>query len=160
MRSVSASSIQKAITECIDLVESLRGSIADDILSGLSARLQLRRVFLKAAESPQHRRDMKRAQQPWIDAEPILSQIRDSHILAKPVEEAFSAKLQRKLASTMPPRPIVQLGFNEAFSYLNRLFEDGREVVTVLDYTNSQSLMVRLEEVFFIQPQETNLFTL
>jgi hypothetical protein len=139
---VSTKSVQKAITECIDVLETLRGSVEDDLISALSARLQLRRVLINAAESPQHRKDKKKAQQPWDEAEPVLSQIRDSHILAKPVDEAFSAKLQRKLASTMPPRPIVQLDFKEAFQYLSRMFEDGREVVSVLNYTDSQCLLV------------------
>jgi len=140
---VSTESIQKAIKECTALLESLQGSVSDDLIAALSARLQLRRIFLNAAESPQHRKNKKKAQQPWDEAEPVLSQIRDSHILAKPVDEAFSAKLQRKLASTMPPRPIVQLDFREAFPYLSRMFEDGREIVSVLNYTDSQSLFVR-----------------
>lgn len=43
----------------------------------------------------------------------------------------------------MPPRPIVQLGFDDAFGHLTRLFADGSEVIGVLDYVDSQCLLVR-----------------
>lgn len=43
----------------------------------------------------------------------------------------------------MPPRPIVQLSFEEAYSHFRRLSVDGIEVVDVLRYADSQSLLVR-----------------
>lgn len=72
----------------------------------------------------------------------MLPGIKDSHGLGKPVPEAFSAKLQRKLASTMPPRPIVQTSFEDAFANLTRMISDGIEVVGVLNYTDSICLQV------------------
>jgi hypothetical protein len=42
----------------------------------------------------------------------------------------------------MPPRPIVELGFDDALGHLKRLFNDGVEVIDVLRYTDSQCLMV------------------
>lgn len=72
----------------------------------------------------------------------ILEPINKSHHLGTPVAECFSAKLQRRLASTMPPRPIVQLSFEDTYSHLKRLFVDGIEVTDVLKYSDSQSLLV------------------
>jgi hypothetical protein len=43
----------------------------------------------------------------------------------------------------MPPRPIVQLSFEETYSHFKRLSIDGMEVTDVLKYTNPQSLLVR-----------------
>jgi hypothetical protein len=41
----------------------------------------------------------------------------------------------------MPPRPIVQLRFEDTYHHLKRLFGDGREVADVLAYSDSQSLL-------------------
>jgi hypothetical protein len=87
-------------------------------------------------------KDPPKVKIPWEEAIALLPQIISTHALGKPVEDAFSTKLQRKLASTMPPRPIVQLKFDDAFSHLSRLFKDGREVIGVLNYTDSQCLQV------------------
>jgi hypothetical protein len=79
---------------------------------------------------------------PWKEGISILSLLKETHHLGKPVDDSFSAKLQRKLASTVPPRPIVQLSFEDAFGHLSRLFKDGLEVIGVLDYTDPQCLQV------------------
>lgn len=75
--------------------------------------------------------------------EALLEPINKSHALGTPVPEAFSTKIQRRLASTMPPRPIVRLSFEEAYSHSKRLIADGQEVTSVLEFTDSQSLLVR-----------------
>jgi hypothetical protein len=82
------------------------------------------------------------AKKPWKEGLALLPDLNRTHSLASPVNEAFSATLQRKMASTMPPRPIVQLEFDVAFGHLKGLFEDGLELIDVLDYTDSQSLLV------------------
>lgn len=142
LRRISTRNIQSALCEAQGLLKLLKDTVPEDILTGLSARLTLRRIFLEAAESPANKRDFAKAQAPWIEATDVLPIIQKTHTLARAVDEAFSAKLQQKLASTMPPRPIVQLDFNEAFAHLSRMFEDGREVVNVLKYTDSQCLLV------------------
>lgn len=108
----------------------------------LDSRLRLREEFLKAiqlSEDRTHSADSIKA--PWIELERILETINSSHALGTAVPEAFSTKIQRKLASTMPPRPIVQLHFEDTYGHLKRLFGDGREVTDVLAYTDSQSLL-------------------
>lgn len=142
LRRISTCSIHSALSEAQGLLTLLKDDVPEEILQALSARLSLRRVFLEAAKSPENKRDFAKAQAPWIEAVDILAVIGKTHALAKDVDEAFSAKLQRKLASTMPPRPIVQLDFEEAFAHLSRMFEDGREVIKVLKYTDSQCLLV------------------
>ncbi|KAM4059971.1 mak10 subunit, natC n(alpha)-terminal acetyltransferase domain-containing protein [Hirsutella rhossiliensis] len=132
--------VRQVLTDAEDLLASQRDAIGDEVTSALISRLRLRHVFLAAAECPQHMNDPQRARIPWAEALNLLPKLWSSHRLGKPVEEAFSAKLQRKLASTMPPRPIVELGFEDAFRHLSRLFEDGLEVIGALEYTDSQCL--------------------
>lgn len=62
--------------------------------------------------------------------------------LAKSVPDSFSVKLQRKLASSVPPRPVVSVEFVTAFDHLERICRDGKILTEVLDYHDSQSLMV------------------
>ena len=90
----------------------------------------------------EHGRQPAELQAPWDHMEMLWEAINKSHPLGITVPEAFSTKIQRKLASTMPPRPIVQLSFEDANIHFKRLIVDGKEVVKVLDFTDSQSLLV------------------
>ncbi|KAF5026088.1 hypothetical protein F66182_1810 [Fusarium sp. NRRL 66182] len=132
--------IQQTIQEARDLLSTLRNEVGDEIREALDQRLQLRSYFLEATNCADYMREPDRARQPWLEALKILPSIKSSHTLGRPVDDAFSAKLQRKLASTMPPRPIVQLEFDDAFDHLSRLFKDGSELIDVLHYTDSQCL--------------------
>lgn len=153
LQRVSTHDVHSVLRETEELLGLLRDQVSQDILQGLSARLKLRRIFLQAAESPENKGDFAKAQAPWIEAADILPVIENTHALAKDVDEAFSAKLQRKLASTMPPRPIVQIDFKEAFGHLSRMFEDGGEVVNVLKYTDSQCLLTFVSTFQAKKPQ-------
>ncbi|KAJ3525301.1 hypothetical protein NM208_g11699 [Fusarium decemcellulare] len=132
--------IQEAIQEARNLLGTLGDEVSGEIREALDRRLQLRSLFLEATQCPQHMREPDMARKPWLEALELLTDIKASHSLGRVVDEAFSAKLQRKLASTMPPRPIVQLEFDDAFGHLTRLFKDGAELVDVLHYTDSQCL--------------------
>jgi hypothetical protein len=139
---ISTDAIRDTISEAMEIVEAQRGTVDDALLDGLGARLDLRRIFLAATECPQHMSNPDVAREPWEKGLAILPKINATHKLGKPVEEAFSTKLQRKLASTMPPRPIAKIDFDDAFGHLTRLFSDGSELIDVLQYTDSQCLQV------------------
>ncbi|KAF7559885.1 hypothetical protein G7046_g4265 [Stylonectria norvegica] len=145
--------IRVAIAEAGRLLDSLKGKISDDIRHALNRRLDLRIAFLDAAECPQHMKQPALAKKPWEEALRILPDIKASHSLGKAVDESFSTKLQRKLASTMPPRPIVQLSFDEAFGHLSALFKDGFELIDVLNYTDSQCLQTFVSTFQAKKPQ-------
>ncbi|KJZ75053.1 hypothetical protein HIM_05539 [Hirsutella minnesotensis 3608] len=137
---IPTSDVMQVLTDAEDLLASCKNSIGEEVTEALISRLALRRSFLAAAECPQHMKEPEKAQKPWREGRDLIAKIGSTHDLARPVADAFSAKLQRKLASTMPPRPIVELAFQDAFRHLSRLFEDGADVIRVLDYTDSQCL--------------------
>ncbi|KAG5993260.1 hypothetical protein E4U43_003559 [Claviceps pusilla] len=146
--------VQDVLSDAVELVLSLKGSsIPDDVADALVSRLDLRSVFLTATASPQSMKEPSIAKAPWDKALQILPRISTTHSLGTPVDDAFSMKLQRKLASTMPPRPIVQLEFDDAFGHLSRLFSDGSEVIGVLDYTDSQCLQTFVQMFQSKKPQ-------
>ncbi|KAH6610169.1 amino-acid n-acetyltransferase subunit mak10 [Trichoderma cornu-damae] len=133
--------IRDVLVETMATLKSQRGSVPDDLAEALLLRLKLRHILLDAVECPKHMKEPDLAKRPWREGLAVLRGLDETHSLASPVDEAFSAKLQRKLASTMPPRPIVRLGFDAAFGHLKGLFHDGLELINVLHYTNSQCLL-------------------
>ncbi|KUI57998.1 N-alpha-acetyltransferase 35, NatC auxiliary subunit [Cytospora mali] len=132
--------VRDVIQEARQLVQGLRRDLGP-IAQALDFRLEHRYAFLRAIELSELRSHPESLKTPWIQLKAILEPINESTSLGAPVPEAFSVKLQRRLASTMPPRPIVQLSFEDAYSHLKRLFVDGIEVTDVLKYTDSQSLL-------------------
>jgi N-alpha-acetyltransferase 35, NatC auxiliary subunit len=118
------------------------GSISSDLIQALDARLMFRDAFLVTMESTLGTSSPDYMRTCWKEGILILERIKKSHALGKELPDAFSPKLQRKLASTMPPRPIVQISFDLAFGHLTSLFKDGIEVIDVFNYTDSQCLQV------------------
>src|SRR5271156_6310541 len=63
-----------------------------------------------------------------------------SSSLGQNVESAFSLKIQRTLASSAPPRPMVTVELPDALSYLERLCCDAADVYQLCDVPGSQNL--------------------
>jgi hypothetical protein len=72
-----------------------------------------------------------------------LGPLTESVSLGKPVPEAFSLKIQRKLASTVPPRPMVQITSDDALAHLKRLCQDAIDMQQMLDYRGPSNFKVR-----------------
>lgn len=69
--------------------------------------------------------------------------IQKSLHLGKPVEDAFSGKIQRRLASTVP-RPIIKIEPQDAISYLKRFCQDAIDLQEILDSDSAFTLYVSL----------------
>lgn len=124
------------------LLYNIRHSISDEMSYALAFRLELRTAFLRAIELAELRSNPDSLSLPWSQMKAVWEPINKSRHLGTPVPEAFSTKIQRRLASTMPPRPIVQLSFEETYEHFKKLFTDGIDVLKVLNYSDSQSLLV------------------
>lgn len=135
--------IRDVIYEARAILHKARPTLGNDIAQALDFRLELRLAFLRATELSELGSNPQSLKTPWIQMGALLDSITKSHSLGIPVLEAFSTKLQRRLASTMPPRPIVQLSFEETYSNFKRLVTDGQEVTGMLEFSDSQSLLVR-----------------
>lgn len=123
------------------LLHNFRHKISDEMADALGFRLELRAAFLRAIELSELRSNPESLSLPWSQMKAVWEPINKSRHLGTPVPEAFSTKIQRKLASTMPPRPIVQPSFEETYEQLKKLFTDGINVLKVLNYVDSQSLL-------------------
>lgn len=137
------SAIEKLINQAKNLVIANTETVTEEVAEALLSRLELRLAFLTAIQLSEERTNSESLKAPWLKMQELLETINKTHSLGTPVPEAFSSKIQRKLASTMPPRPIVHLSFEDTYGHMKRLFGDGKEVTDVLNYSDSQSLLVR-----------------
>lgn len=78
----------------------------------------------------------------WKELLDFSTQLKSTKSLGKPVPSSFSIKVQRKLASTVPPRPIVEVGPEAAYNHFEGLCRDGSIVTEVMTYYDSHSLLV------------------
>ncbi|ORY63957.1 Mak10 subunit, NatC N-terminal acetyltransferase-domain-containing protein [Pseudomassariella vexata] len=142
--------LQKARAE----LRVMNNKPSKDIAMALDIRLELRIAFLRAMElSALRTANPESLKMPWIQMHGLIEHIKKQHSLGKPVPDAFSTKLQRRLASTLPPRPIVYLSFEETHEHFRRLFKDGKEIMDVLKYSDPQSLLTFVSTFQARKPQ-------
>lgn len=117
------------------------GNIHSALKDRLSHRLTMLQGFSLDVEQYHSYKDI--ASSPWESCIKLCTQIEDSHNLGKPVEEAFSTNVQRKLATTVPPRPKVDMPFADAIGSLKRMCQEMVEIMKVLDYVSPGNIIVR-----------------
>lgn len=149
---ISREEIRDNIQDARSLVRRLQNFLTMDIIEALDYRLELRYAILRAIELTGLRSNPDSIKMPWVELKAVLEQVNSSHYLGQPVPDAFSPKLQRRLASTMPPRPIVELEFLQAYDMWTAFVADGLEIMQVLNYHDSQTLLVShpISPVFLI----------
>ncbi|KAL5625325.1 hypothetical protein BROUX41_005385 [Berkeleyomyces rouxiae] len=130
-------SVESVTQELIDAHRNLSNGECDtspELVSALCARIRFRISFISALENTQHRLYPSLIERTWQKGLKDVEEVIATHHLAEPVPEAFSAKLQQKLSSSMPPRQLVDIGYETGFRLLKQLFEDGLKVTDVLEY--------------------------
>ena len=134
-----------SITKFIDVTIHLlatSNSMDPRIKEALIQRLKYRSSLLNTVGIAEDRSSSEPLLSAWSSTLELLPGIKSERELAKPVPDSFSVKLQRKLASTVPPRPVVTIAFDDAYQHLERLCKDGLVVSEVLDFHDTSSLMV------------------
>jgi len=106
-------------------------SMLPTLAPALQLRLHWRREFIAAFLPPS---ESMSAMDRWTTLGDLVPHLEETHTLSRPFPEAFSAKLQRKLASTVPPRPVIQLTFEEAYKELVQLHNDVLEAFKVFKF--------------------------
>lgn len=76
-----------------------------------------------------------------------------THDLGTVVPGAFSTKLQRRLASTVPPRPMVTVSMDQAWSFWHQMLDDCKDVFSVHQATHSQDLVTAYQIFAYSSPQ-------
>ena len=128
------------IEDAVAFVNQGTASIDGPYKEALLSRLKLRRVLLSAVQ-PHGSLELHRAKL-WEDCLELLPVISQTNKLGVPPENSFSIKIQRKLASTVPPRPIVKIEFDEALLRLEGICRNARDAYRILQCQTGTRLMV------------------
>ena len=131
--------IHHMIYEALDYVSHLP-NISITLRDALVIRLELRDSFLSAVQFDEIIDDHRVPS--WDRCLRLIPALPKTTSLGMRVEASFSIKIQRRLASTVPPRPMVNISFDEAFDQLTRLCQNGKDAYRILDYRGGVNLMV------------------
>ena len=115
---------------------TVKGFLKDALIS----RLELRRQILSAVQIDDILDPQKASF--WGRCVDILPTLKSTTQLGTSVDQSFSIKTQRRLASTVPPRPLVKISFDNALVYLTELCQYGKDIYGVLDYHSGPNLLV------------------
>ncbi|KHJ33656.1 putative mak10 subunit [Erysiphe necator] len=138
LKDIELTSILSFMEETINLVTS--SETDSKYRTALHSRLQFRVEFLTAVENADLR-SFNPKFTIWKNLILIISELEKTAFLGTQVPSAFSEKLQRKLASTVPPRPIVQIQAEDALNHLKKMCLDISILTQVLEYYDCHSLL-------------------
>jgi len=133
-------SILQEIEDTLELLEA-ESHISDQLKKALHTRLEHRAAFLRTVEVADSR-SATNIKDMWACLLDISAEVKVTACLGKAVPDCFSVKIQRKLASTVPPRPVIEVSQDAAFNHLEQICRDATVAVDVLKYHDSQSLLV------------------
>lgn len=123
--------------EWVDAEETIDQKFRDAI----RYRLLFRREFLGALDEDHEVIDT-RSTESFVSCLSALQNLTDTVGLGTPVPEAFSLKIQRRLASTVPPRPIVHISTDDALAHVKRLCQDAIDMQHILEYRGPSNFKV------------------
>ena len=145
----SEAEMQKLLNEAVAWVDDFKDITDENVKTALVCRLNFRKSFLAAVAFEDATEDVD-SHSAWQQCDELLCLLLETKTVGVAVKDAFSTKIQRRLASTVPPRPIVQITFEDAYAHLSRLCQDGKEVHGVLDYHGGNNLLVHHPSNFSI----------
>ena len=135
------------LVEIIAKIEDAIRYITQDIMSmgipvwdALLSRLRLRKTLLAAVQLDGFL-DRQRARL-WERCLELLPMLSQTTKLGVPSDDSFGRKIQRKLASSVPPRPIINISFDEALARLKGICQNGKDAYRIFDCQTGTRLMV------------------
>lgn len=142
--SIPDSDIIGALEDAIQWLETNKEAWEADIYTGLLSRLAFKKHFMTAiSKEPDSYLDDGTPEESFTGCTLQLALIQSTHSNGKPCPGAFSTAIQRKLASTVPPRPISDLQFDEAMIRLSRMVSDGKGALALLGVKSGLEILVR-----------------
>lgn len=141
--------------EWVDAEETMDQKFRDAI----RYKLLFRREFLGALDEDHEVIDT-RSTESFVSCLSALQNLTDTVELGTPVPEAFSLKIQRRLASTVPPRPIVHISTDDALAHVKRLCQDAIDMQHILEYRGPSNFKVDSSFLFISQIHLLRLFLL
>ncbi|MCJ1385491.1 N-alpha-acetyltransferase 35 NatC auxiliary subunit [Xylographa soralifera] len=118
--------IEDLLDQAIWLIESKQDLCSNHIREALTSRFMFRKRFLRAVALDLCGSKEEYAAS-WRNCSSALPSLLDGSKHSSTVPQSFSAKIQRRFASTVPPRPVMMNDLKDTHDYLQRLFDDAEE---------------------------------
>jgi len=126
---ISVADIQHYLQSTIEVIQRECQELERTKLwEGIRSRLLLRSLLLNTMNT-----DEAAPTGSWMSLSSILPILKETNPLGKPVPTSFSPKIQHHLASTVPPRPMVELSFGNAYDTLSLLCSDCSEATRIIN---------------------------
>jgi N-alpha-acetyltransferase 35, NatC auxiliary subunit len=146
---VSSAEVRALLDEGLSYLA--KASITPDMKNAIKKRLLFRQSILKTLEEDMG--PLSARSKSSLACVPLLRDIKDTRHLGRCVNEAFSTKIQRSLASSVPPRPMVNIEFLDALSHFDTLCNDNADVDQILDTKTSEDLFTAILVFMSRKPQ-------
>ncbi|KAL8718478.1 MAG: hypothetical protein Q9225_004392 [Loekoesia sp. 1 TL-2023] len=130
--------IQELLDEALRFTQ--QRSMDEDVNKAIVTRLTLRQRLLDAMEFDLSS-DKEAQIRCWKHCSELLPQLFETHRVEMSVHEAFSIKIQHALASSVPPRPMVDISFIDAYEFLGHMCRDASEVYHILGCQASSNIL-------------------
>ncbi|EHA25269.1 hypothetical protein ASPNIDRAFT_211551 [Aspergillus niger ATCC 1015] len=140
------------LDQAIYWVDEQKGKLDEKLQQAIKIRLLFRRDFLKGMEQDINVIET-RSKEPFLACLSQLDDMAKSTTLGAQVPDSFSWKIQRKLASTVPPRPLVNINFDDALAHLRRLCQDAIDLQEVIDYRGPYNFKITVWTLLSRKPQ-------
>ena len=115
LRHFTVEDVKSCMGEAVDLLASV--AIPDELRPALVDRLLFRTLLLELLQS-------NAVAAPPPPQTGFVQRMWQTTDAGEPVSDAFSTKLQRRLASSLPPRPMVSVARHEAFEFFDRMLQE------------------------------------
>ncbi|KAL9106915.1 MAG: hypothetical protein Q9227_008101 [Pyrenula ochraceoflavens] len=129
-------------------------SLEAHLRSPLEHRLIFRQEFLSALQKDMSISDYKNTSS-YTGVISMLEQISQTHEIGSAVPGSFSLKLQRTMASSVPPRPMVNIPFSDARFFLQRLCQDAVDLIQVINVKGNEKIYHAIHLFMFRKPQSS-----
>jgi len=137
---VDVSEFIKLLNEALEIVETEIGKESSQSLEAIKARLKFRLKFLEIVSNTTSSKMARRsALEKCLNLLPTISTTMG---LGKELPEAFSTRIQSKLSTQVPPRPMVSIDPKEAATSLKTLLNNLVEIEGIYDYNSPHQIMV------------------
>lgn len=138
-----ASSLVTVLDRALGWLANNQSHLGDDFFDALVQRICLRQQLLKDMDRKPDEYIAGESGYGWKLSAEFADKVAKSHHLASPANWAWSMSVQRKLASQVPPRQIVEFEFGKAIETLKGMCSDIMSLIRILDYESPGNLMVR-----------------
>ncbi|KAF2716425.1 Mak10-domain-containing protein [Polychaeton citri CBS 116435] len=130
-------------------------TLAEDTRMALEHRLVMRKNMLNNFVDfiPRERKPK------WQEVIGDFARVKERHSLGKPIEAAFSDSVQRRLATSAPPRPSVSLSWEFACGKWSKFFDDNESIGDLTGFWIRQSPHCLKRAVWVFSERHAHAYT-